>query len=162
MITRNLAGGLLSLLLGGVYLYFAYGILKSALADTMGAGGVPRVYGWLMVGLSILLICQAVWANLRNSAKISWTEEWQGQGMKTVKAAGLLCFGIAYLLIVDTLGYLLSIALLLFGVASYRGAPFGLRVIVTSIGGAIFIWIIFVLVLGVHMPTGLLKTFGLF
>jgi hypothetical protein len=161
MITRNLAGSLLSLLLGGVYLYFAYGIHKSALADTMGAGGVPRVYGWLMVGLSILLICQAVWANLRSPATISWREEWQGQGMKTVKAAGLLCFGIVYLLIVDTLGYLLSIALLLFGVALYRGAPFGLRVIVTSIGGAIFIWAIFVLVLGVHMPTGFFKIFGL-
>ena len=160
MITRNLAGGLLSLVLGSVYLYFAYGIHKSALADTMGAGGVPRLYGWLMIGLSILLICQAVWAYLRSDAKISWNEEWQGQGMKTIKAAGLLCFGIVYLLIVDILGYLLSIVLLLFGVAWYRGAPFGLRVIVTSIGGAIFIWAIFVLVLGVHMPPGILKSFS--
>ena len=158
MITRNLAGGLLSLLLGSVYLYFAYGIHRSALADTMGAGGVPRLYGWLLIGLSILLICQALWAYLRSSVKISWGEEWRGQGMKSLKAAGLLCFGIVYLLIVDKLGYLLSISLLLFSVALYRGAPFGLRLVVTSIGGALFIWVIFVLVLGVHMPPGILKS----
>lgn len=161
MITRNLAGGLLSLLLGSVYLYFAYGIHKSALADSMGAGGVPQLYGWVMIGLSILLICQAIWAYVRSHDKISWIQEWQGQGMKTIKAAGLLCFGIVYLLIVDTLGYLLSIALLLFSVALYRGAPLGLRVLVTSIGGAIFIWTIFVIVLGVHMPQGLLESIGL-
>lgn len=160
MITRNLAGGLLSLSLGSVYLYFAYGIHKSALADTMGAGGVPRVYGWLIVSLSILLICQALWAYLRKTVTISWREEWQGQGIKTIKAAGLLCFGIVYLLIVNTLGYLPSIALLLFGVALYRGAPFGVRVVLTSIGGAIIIWAIFVLVLGVHMPSGILESFG--
>jgi len=161
MITRNLAGGLLMLLLGSVYLYFAYGIHKSALADTMGAGGVPRVYGWLMVGLSLILICQSLWAFLRNKAEVSLVEEWQGQGLKTLKAAGLLCFGIIYLLIVETLGYLLSIALLLLGVALYRGAPIGIRVVLTSIGGAIFIWVIFVIVLGVRMPPGILETFGL-
>lgn len=161
MITRNLTGGLLTFVLGSVYLYFAYGIRKSALADTMGAGGVPRVYGWVMVGLSVILICQALWGYIRSKEKISLREEWQGQGMNTLKAAGLLCFGIVYLLIVDVLGYLLSIALLLFGVALYRGAPFGLRLAAISIGGAIFIWGIFVLVLGVRMPPGIFKALGL-
>lgn len=161
MITRNMAGGLLTLLLGSVYLYFAYKIHPSALADTMGAGGVPQVYGWLLVGLSVLLICQSLWEYWRNPERKSMTMEWEGQGIKTLKAAGLLCFGIAYLLIVDSLGYLLSIALLLIGVAIYRGAPIGVRLIITGIGGAISLWIIFAVVLGVHMPPGILKTLGL-
>jgi len=161
MITRNLAGGLVAMLIGGVYLYFAYGIHPSALADTMGAGGVPRVYGWLMVLLSVILCAQSVFVYLRSPEKTSLASEWRGQGLKTLKAAGLVCFGIAYLLIVNTLGYLLSIALLLIGVALYRGAPMGVRLIVTGMGGAIVLWIIFVMVLGVRMPSGILKVFGI-
>lgn len=161
MITRNLAGGLVAMLIGGVYLYFAYGIQPSALADTMGAGGVPRVYGWLMVLLSVILCAQSIFAYLRSPEKTSISSEWLGQGLKTLKAAGLVCFGIAYLLIVNTLGYLLSIALLLIGVALYRGAPMGVRLIVTGMGGAIVLWIIFVVVLGVRMPSGILKVFGI-
>jgi hypothetical protein len=161
MITRNLAGGLVTLLLGIVYLYFAYRIRPSALADTMGAGGVPVVYGWLMVLLSAILIIQSVFASIRNPEKNSRASEWQGQGLKTIKAAGLVCFGIAYLLIVNTLGYLFSIALLLIGVALYRGAPVGIRLILTGIGGAIVLWVIFVAVLGVRMPSGILKVFGI-
>lgn len=161
MITRNLAGGIATLLLGIVYLYFAYRIRPSALADTMGAGGVPRVYGWLMVMLSVILIIQSITASIRNPEKSTWASEWQGQGMKTIKAAGLVCFGIAYLLMVDTLGYLISIALLLIGVALYRGAPMGVRLILTGVGGAAVLWIIFVVVLGVRMPPGILKVFGI-
>jgi hypothetical protein len=161
MITRNLAGGLVTLLLGIVYLYFAYRIRPSALADTMGAGGVPVVYGWLMVLLSAILIIQSLFASIRNPEKNSRASEWQGQGLKTIKAAGLVCFGIAYLLIVNTLGYLFSIALLLIGVALYRGAPAGIRLILTGIGGAIVLWVIFVMVLGVRMPSGILKVFGM-
>jgi len=156
-----MAGGLLTLLLGSVYLYFAYKIRPSALADTMGAGGVPRVYGWLLVGLSVLLICRSLYEYWRNADRKAMTMEWKGQGIKTLKAAGLLCFGIAYLLIVDSLGYLLSIALLLIGVAIYRGAPIGARLVITGIGGAISLWIIFAVVLGVHMPPGVLETLGL-
>lgn len=161
MITRNLAGGLIALLLGGVYLYFAYGIRPSALADTMGAGGVPIVYGWLMVMLSVILCAQSIAAYLRNPKKTTMADEWKGQGMKTLKAAGLVCFGIAYLLIVNTLGYLLSIALLLIGVALYRGAPMSVRLVVIGIVGAVLLWIIFALILGVRMPPGVLKVFGM-
>ncbi len=128
MLTRNLAGGLVSMLLGTVYLYFAYGIRASALADTMGAGGVPRVYGWLMVMLGAILSLQSIVAYLRNPEKKSLASEWQGQGLKTLKAAGLVCFGIAYLLIVNTLGYLLSIALLLIARSAVSGSSDGIPV----------------------------------
>lgn len=161
MITRSMAGGILTLLLGSVYLFFAYGIQPSALADTMGAGGVPRVYGWLMVGLSVLLICQSLWEYWRSPERKLMTSEWKGEGLKTLKAAGLLCFGIVYLNVVDWLGYLLSIALLLIGVALYRGAPMGVRLLITGLGGAIALWLIFAVVLGVHMPPGILKMFGI-
>jgi hypothetical protein len=161
MLTRNLVGGIVSMLLGAVYTYFAYGIRASALADTMGAGGVPRVYGWLMVVLGAILSIQSILVYLRSPEKKSLASEWQGQGLKIIKAGGLVCIGIVYLLIVNNFGYLPSIALLLIVVALYRGAPMGLRLIATGIGGAIFLWIIFAVVLGVRMPSGVLKVFGI-
>jgi hypothetical protein len=75
-------------------------------------------------------------------------------------AAGLLAIGIAYLLVVEALGYLVSIALLLIGVALYQGAAAGWRLPLIGIGGALFLWALFVLVLGVSMPRGLLAPLG--
>ncbi len=149
------------MLLGAFYTYFAYTIRPSALADTMGAGGVPRVYGWLMVILGAILSLQSIVAYLRSPEKKSLASEWQGQGLKILKAAGLVSFGIGYLLIVNSLGYIVSIALLLIAVALYRGAPMGLRLLATGIGGAIFLWLIFAVLLGVRMPSGVLKIFGM-
>ena len=152
MITRDFAGGAAAVLIGAVYLYFAYGIRVSALDDTLGPGGMPRAYGWLLIGLGLVLCLQAAIVRAREAKP----GEWSGQGRRVLWAAGLLAFGIAYLFVVEALGYPLSIALLIAGVALYGGAPAGGRLVLIAIGGAIFLYALFAIVLGVSVPEGLL------
>ena len=162
LLTRDLAGGLASIVIGAVYLYFAYHLRVSALDDSMGPGGVPRIYGWLLVALGLVLTVQALVSSSRSRfAGAPAKGEWDGQGRKIAWAAGLLLIGIVYLFVVETLGYLISIALLLLVAASYLGGRPGLRLLAIGVGGAVLLWTLFVVVLGVSMPAGLLAAVGL-
>ena len=60
MLTRDFVGGVASIAIGAVYLFFAYQLRTSALDDSMGPGGLPRVYGWMLVGLGVILTAQAI------------------------------------------------------------------------------------------------------
>lgn len=163
MLTRDFVGGVASIAIGAVYLYFAYQLRTSALDDSMGPGGLPRIYGWLLVGLGVVLTIQSVFARCMSVAGGVTAEkgEWEGQGRKILFAAGLLAIGIGYIFVVETLGYLLSIALLLLVTALYLGAGNRGRVLAVAVLGAVFLWVMFVVVLGVRMPSGPLSSLGL-
>lgn len=154
MLSRDFAGGLAAIVLGSLYLYFAFQQRVSALADTIGPAGMPKVLGILMIALGLVLCLQALYQTYR--LKVADSRQWQGQGRKLLRAAGLLCLAIAYLLVVSYLGYALSIAILLCIVALYLGAKPGWQLGLVALGGATMLWAIFVIVLGVQMPAGML------
>lgn len=164
MITRDMIGGLVAVLFATVYLHYASQIRISSLADSFGPQGMPLVYGWLMLGLGLVLVGQAVFAYLKSDAgarQLIDTADWAGQGRKTMWAAGLMAFAIAYLGLVTSLGYLLAMAVLICGVALFLGARFTWRPVLIGLLGAVVLWLIFVKLLGVDMPTGLLAVIGL-
>lgn len=165
MISRNLVGGLASVFIGAVYLYFAHQLRVSALDDSLGPGGMPRIYGWLLVGLGLVLVTQAVLARvLRPSLGVDEDApggEWEGQGRRIAWAAGLFAIGAGYLFAVEKLGYLLSIALLILVSAAFLGAQLGWRLFAVAVFGAFVLWALFAIVLGVSMPPGLLRVIGL-
>ena len=163
MLTRDFVGGVASIAIGAVYLFFAYQLRTSALDASMGPGGLPRVYGWLLVGLGAVLTIQALFARRLATAGQAPEEkgEWDRQGRKIAFAAGLLAIGIGYIFLVETLGYLISVAVLLLVTALYLGAGNKGRVLAVAVLGAIFLWVMFVIVLGVRMPSGLLASLGL-
>jgi putative tricarboxylic transport membrane protein len=165
MFTRDFVGGVATIAIGAVYLYFSYQLRTSALDDSMGPGGLPRIYGWLLVALGSILIIQAALASRTTAVVTASGEEakgeWEGQGRKVVYAFGLLAIGIAYLFILETFGYLISIALLITTTALYLGAGFSGRLIAIGIGGAVFLYAMFVAILGVRMPAGILAVLGL-
>lgn len=164
MITRDLIGGLAAAIFGSVYLYYAAQIRVSSLADSFGPQGMPLVYGWLMVSLGLVLVGQTLVVYLKTSAeqrKLVDPIEWAGQGKKLRWAAGLMGCAIAYLALVTTLGYLIAMVLLISGVALFLGARLTWRPALVGFLGAIVMWLIFVKLLGVSMPSGLLTVIGL-
>ncbi|MCD2185307.1 tripartite tricarboxylate transporter TctB family protein [Rhizobium sp. GN54] len=163
MLTRDFVGGVASIAIGAVYLFFAYQLRTSALDDSMGPGGLPRVYGWLLIGLGAILTIQAIVSRRMAVAGATTDEkgEWDGQGRKLLFAAGLLAIGVGYIFLVETLGYLISVAVLLLVTALYLGAGNKGRVLSVAVLGAIFLWVMFVIVLGVRMPSGLLASLSL-
>jgi putative tricarboxylic transport membrane protein len=163
MLSRDFVGGLATIVIGAVYLYFAYQLRASALDDSMGPGGMPRIYGWLLVGLGTILVVQAVIASramATASAPPPEKGEWEGQGRKVAYAAGLLGRASAYLFVVQSLGYVLTIALLIITATIYLGGGISGRVVAIGIGGAICLWAMFVVGLGVRMPAGVLGSIG--
>ncbi|NVP55399.1 tripartite tricarboxylate transporter TctB family protein [Mycoplana rhizolycopersici] len=163
MLTRDFVGGVASIAIGTVYLYFAYQLRISALDDSMGPGGLPRVYGWLLVGLGAVLTIQAIVSRRMAMASdaTGGRDEWDGQGRKILHAAGLLAIGTGYVLVIETLGYLLSVAVLLLVTTLYLGAGNKGRALAVAVLGAVFLWVMFVIVLGVRMPSGVLASLGL-
>ena len=47
--------GLVVILVAGSYIFMAMQIPESLLSDTVGAGGLPRMLGWAMMGLGALV-----------------------------------------------------------------------------------------------------------
>jgi putative tricarboxylic transport membrane protein len=157
--TKDFTGGLAAICFASFYLYRAFQQRVSALADTIGPAGMPKVLGFLMLALGIILCLQALYRTFNTASQTNTAEtnasEWQGEGKKILSAFGLLGLAIVYLLIVSFLGYALSIAILLAAVALYLGATLSWKLGVIALGGAGLLWAIFVILLGVPMPSGI-------
>lgn len=159
---RNLIGGIATVLIGVGYLAMTLQIRASALDDSVGPAGFPKVLAITVIGLGLILCVQSLWAlrGRRLAAAGAGADASGGEGHGGTKgmlrAAGMLALGIAYLLILRWLGYVPSIALLIIAAALYLGTPFSWRVVAIGIGGAVAYWVVFVWMLGIPQPPGLL------
>ncbi len=155
--TRDTWIGLFMLLVAGVYWFEASKIKVSPLDDGIGAAGLPKSLAYGLAALSILLIVRSVAGVLMSTApakeETSTTtaaETWKPH----LRAVGMLAIGVGYLLLVSTLGYIITIGALIFCVSLYIGAPLNLRtVLVASIGGVAY-YFLFVRFLGIPLPDG--------
>jgi len=163
-VTRDALGGMASIVIGGAYLLLAYRLQPSALDDTLGAGGVPRIYGWTMLSLGVLLLFQHVRRSLHSNRQgdnpMLAPSTSEGYARMLSRAVGLLLMGVAAIIALETFGYLLTITVLLASVVRYLGAPFNARLISVSILGALILWLVFTQVLQVSMPQGFFTMFG--
>lgn len=152
-ISRDLAGGVAAIVIGSIYLYFTFQIRSSSLADTVGPAGIPKVLGILMIVLGLILCLQAIIIRLKSPLSIP--SEWDGQPIRILRAAGVLLLCAGYLAIVNTLGYPVSVSLLILLAALYQGARFSWRLPVIAICGGLLLWLIFARLLGISMPSGI-------
>jgi putative tricarboxylic transport membrane protein len=159
---HNLIGGVATIAIGGAYLAMAFTIRASALSDSVGPAGFPKLLAWIAIGLGAILCGQAFLALRARPAGVPAPAaphaptEGRGSLDGLLRAGGMLAIGIGYLLIVRYLGYIASIALLIVASALYLGTPFSWRVIAIGIAGAVVYYIVFDLILGIPQPTGLL------
>jgi hypothetical protein len=66
----------------------------------------------------------------------------------------MLAIGVAYLVVVPWLGYVLSLAGLIGATASLQGGGLDRRAIAVAIGGAIVCWLLFVVLMRSPQPAG--------
>jgi hypothetical protein len=155
---KGLITSLLLFVIAACYYSQATDIGESALADDVGAAGLPVAYASILAGLALVLLAQAV-ARLSLVANPRTRVEWKRASVtairKLARAAGLLTIGAAYLAAVPTAGYALSIAVVLAVVAWYFGETPSLRVALVCIAGGVLYFALFVAALGVDMPAGL-------
>jgi hypothetical protein len=155
---RDLACGLIGLAVALVYLMLASLIGESVSSDPVGAAGMPHLLGYSLLAVSALFAGQRVLA-LRTG--ISEPEEPENRGVfeepvrAFLMASVVVAICAVFVFIFDTVGYILSVGLLVFAMAAYQRVPLGPRLFVTSAGGALVLWVIFAKLLAVPMPAGI-------
>jgi cell division protein FtsW (lipid II flippase) len=155
--SRDFVAGCGLLIFAVVYYLAAAAIPTSQLSDTVGPGGMPKSYGIALGILSVLLIGQSLLAQRRARtarAKTAAEEDSRQDRYRALRALGMLAIGIAYLVLLPILGYVISLALLIFAAAWYQEGARRRWLIPTAIVGAGIFWLIFVQVLQIDQPAG--------
>lgn len=135
------------------YHQVAVRIPQSLLSDAVGADGVPRVLGWAMGILGVLLCLRS----LGRAPAATGEEPTLAQKLQPhVRALGLLAILVAYVLLAPWLGYGLATGLLVAASAAYAGAAPGRHLLLVAVVAGAGFWVLFVHVFGIAMPPGTL------
>jgi hypothetical protein len=151
---KDQAAGVFLIALGVMYYRMASSLQRSLISDRVGAEGFPKLLASALILFSAILIVQSFVRKLARPAperkEISDTT-WR----TFAHAGGMLSLGIGYLLIVQRVGYLLSIAFLLAASLRYQKEPLSSRVLLTALLGGVLFWAFFVYALRTPMPAGM-------
>jgi putative tricarboxylic transport membrane protein len=158
----DLALGTATLVLSAAYYSMAGSIPDSQLADAIGPRGLPTTYALMLAALSPVLIIRSLTRKVRLTAvKKPDTTSVRGIRLQpdsrlTIwRVAGMLAIGIIYIVVVPWLGYLLSLAGLIFATIYYQGGAVNRQVAIVALSGAVFCWVLFVLLMRIPQPPGL-------
>jgi putative tricarboxylic transport membrane protein len=147
---KDVVSGCVLVLVALAYYGASTAIQSSTLEDEFGPGGLPFILATLL-GLVGAVIALRGLALAPPAAAFG-----SGELRRFARGLGVLAIGFAYILLVPYLGFILTIALLIVAVALYEGLPLSWRVPAVAGAGAGFLWLLFVKLLGVPQPAGLL------
>jgi hypothetical protein len=158
---KDLAFGSATLAISAGYYWMASTIPESQLADAIGPQGLPKSYAMLLAVLSLVLIVRSL---ARGRGEVRLTASAEATAVKKPDATvsrrvlwrvtGMLAIGVGYILLVPWLGYIPSLAGLIFATTYYQGGSVNRQVAVVALSGALFFWLLFVLLMGIPQPPG--------
>ena len=154
--SADLVFGVVALAVAATYYASARGIPVSLLDDIVGSRGLPNVYAAALAGLALVQIGRALLAGRRGAARA----DSPASNAFNRKTLGTLALGVGYGALLPWLGYAASIAVLLGATAAYQGAGLDRRVVLVAVGGAAFLWALFVWLLGIPQPAGIWSSFS--
>ena len=162
MSSSDLGLGVVMLAIAAAYYLLGTSIPQSALDDAVGPRGLPRAYAIVLAALAVVTMARGGLARARKPEPRAEEQKRNPPGRRW-RFIGLALIGVAYLAVVPWLGYLVSIALLIAATAWYQGgsitgAPDQARptsaVLLVAASGAVFLWLLFVVLLGIPQPSG--------
>ncbi len=160
---KDLASGIVMLVISGIVYYGSTGIGTSFMADPVGPAGLPRALAVVLGILSLLLIAQAslkLWRARSKTPFETLDKRWRPH----LLAAGMLAIGLGYVVIAEFVGYTVGIALVIVATSLYQGAARSWRAPAIAVGGAFSFWLLFVALLNIGQPEGvweqLLRSLG--
>jgi hypothetical protein len=149
---KDVLFGSATLVLSVGYYLMAATIPSSQLADAIGPQGLPKAYAILLAGFSLILIGRSLARRRGGGTKTAAGE--RAPRSPLWRVAGMLAIGVVYILVAPWLGYVLSIAGLLFATTYYQGGTVNRQVAIVAVSGAVFFWFLFVVLMGIPQPPG--------
>jgi putative tricarboxylic transport membrane protein len=157
--TRDLALGSVLLAIAGTYYLMTAAIPDSLLADAVGPQGLPKVYAILLALLALVLMARAVRG--RRAVGATTRRERTDQPARTIgRVTAMLAIGVVYIAVVPFAGYVMSIAGVIVGTASYQGGGVTRPVLLVGAAGALLLWLLFVMLLRIPQPAGIWPAFS--
>lgn len=156
IINRDTWIGLVMLLVAVVYWLEADKIRISPLDGPVGASGLPKALAYALGALALVLIMRSL-AGALTARKPTPSDDVKEQSPAMrphLRALGLLVIGVGYLLLVNSLGYTVTIAALLLAVSLYIGAELNVRTVSIAVIGGVVYYLLFVQFLGIPLPSG--------
>ena len=156
MRNRDLVFGSATLALAAIYYALTVTIPQSDLADPIGPQGLPKTYAAVLAVLAMILIARSI----KRPANPEPTNP-EPANPRTREPAnlgrviGMLLIGIAYIVVLPWLGYLLSVASLIAATTYFQGGSINRRSILVAISGALCLWVLFIWLLRIQYPAGL-------
>lgn len=152
---RDLVFGLATLAIAVVYYALASTIPPSELADPIGPQGLPRMYSFALAALSILLIVRSLRTGANREPRTAEPRTAEPSNQRSFRVAGMLLLGIAYIVVLPYLGYLVSVAMLIAGTTYLQGGALNGRTVLVALSGAALFWAVFIWLLRIQYPAGL-------
>jgi putative tricarboxylic transport membrane protein len=154
---KDLICGVMGFAIALVYLVAAGDIPDSAIGDSVGAAGIPYVLGYALASVSALFVMVRLFIIRREGVP---PVEMTGGAFDTpaaafMSAAGTVLICAVAIFLFEPAGYLLSIGLLVLALCLYQGERPSMRLVVVAAGGTVVLWLLFAVLLGVHMPRGI-------
>ena len=151
---RDLVAGVAALVLAGAYWAGADAIPRSALiGDGIGADALPKSLAGALAVFSLMLIGRSAWLWRRADARRdenAIAEEWR----RHLRAVGMLVIGVVFLLVLEHLGYVVSLFALVCATAVYNGRPVDRALWLFGGGLTLVFYLLFVKLLGIPLPAG--------
>src|SRR5712691_11721259 len=152
---RDLVFGSMTLALAAVYYALTVTIPQSQLADPIGPQGLPKTYAFVLAALSILVILRSIKRPADLEPGTTNPESRIPNPGRIPRVIGMLLIGVAYILVLPWLGYLLSVAALIAATTYFQGGSLSGRSILVAISGAVCFWVLFIWLLRIQYPAGL-------
>jgi hypothetical protein len=152
---KNAGAGAVLLVLSLGYYMAADAMPSSILDTTVTSSAFPKLLAILGAVLSAALI-------LQNIAKVALAgrpaadpdEPQRSFWEQHRRALGLLAIVAGFIVALEIIGYPLSVGLLILTVSRYQGYPLSAMSLGVAILGGLFFWLFFMVLLGIHMPLG--------
>jgi putative tricarboxylic transport membrane protein len=151
---KDLVASIGLLLIAAAYYAATLTIQQSTLEDEIGPTGLPTVLAALLAIIAVVIGARALMTAPAAAAPLS--DKDKDPEAPWPRAVGILLLGWLYLPVASIVGYPLALLTLLVAIALYEGMKPSIRMFVVAIGGAVFFWLLFEVVLGVRQPEGIL------
>lgn len=150
---NNIIFGSISVLGGSIIFWIANGFVVKAGLDPLGPSFYPKMLGVLLIVLGVTLILQNKKTNTEEQELEEEKEETGFWNPGNKRVIGLVGISIAYLFVLESLGFILTNILFIIGIMFINNERKIVKILIASTLTSFVLYLVFKKILGVLLPS---------